>query len=117
MLEKQIIEEIENGSKDYFKPERIKAFSAYDTPMRESGIKASVAFNFLRDDSMEAIDLDQRNSILNIKVNIDKKNVDGLKEKYPQIYEKAVELMNTKKNSLRELQVLQFLIICKFQNG
>ena len=46
---------------------------------------------------MEAIDLDQRNSILNIKVNIDKKNVDGLKEKYPQIYEKAVELMNTKK--------------------
>lgn len=97
VLEKQIIEAIENGSKDYFKPERIKAFSAYDTPMRESGIKASIAFNFLRDDNMEAIDLDQRNSILNIKVNIDKKNVDGLKEKYPQIYEKAVELMNTKK--------------------
>ena len=96
ILEKQIIQAIHNGSKDYFKPERIKAMDAYDNPMRESGVKASIVFNYLKDDNVEPIDLNTRNSILNIKIDINKKNVDTLKDSYPEIYSKVVELMTKK---------------------
>ena len=96
ILEKQIIEAIHNGSKEYFKPERIKAMDAYDNPMRESGIKASIVFNYLKDDDTEPIDLNTRNSILNIKIDINNKNVDSLRETYPDIYVKVVELMKKK---------------------
>lgn len=96
ILEKQIIQAIHDGSKEYFKPERIKAIMAYDNPMRESGIKASVVYNELKDDNEEPIDLTTRNSILNIKIDINKKNVETLKEKYPNVYEKAVTLMRKK---------------------
>ena len=96
VLEKQIIDAVRNGSKEYFKPERIKAMDAYDNPMRESGIKASIVFNYLKDDNMEPIDLNTRNSILNIKVDINNKNIDSLRENYPDIYNKVVELMSTK---------------------
>lgn len=96
ILEKQIVQAIHDGSKEYFKPERIKAIMAYDNPMRESGIKASVVYNELKDDNEEPIDLTTRNSILNIKIDINKKNVETLKEKYPHIYEKAVALMQKK---------------------
>ena len=96
ILEKQIIQSIYNGSKEYFKPERIKAVNAYDNPMRESGIKASVVYNELKSKDEELIDLTTRNSILNIKIDINKKNVVNLKDKYPEIYEKAVNLMTKK---------------------
>ena len=96
ILEKQIIQSIYDGSKEYFKPERIKAVSAYDNPMRESGIKASVVYNELKSKDEELIDLTTRNSILNIKIDINKKNVVNLKDKYPEIYEKAVNLMTKK---------------------
>lgn len=96
VLEKQIIQAIHDGSKEYFKPERIKAKEAYDNPMRESGIKASVVFNYLKSDSDEPIDLSTRNSILNIKVDINKNNVEDIKEQYPEIYSKIIELMKTK---------------------
>lgn len=96
ILEKQIIQAIHDGSKEYFKPERIKAMDAYDNPMRESGVKASIVFNYLKDDDMEPIDLSTRNSILNIKIDINKKNVDNLRETYPEVYNKIVELMQKK---------------------
>jgi hypothetical protein len=96
ILEKQIVQAIHDGSKEYFKPERIKAKMAYDNPMRESGVKASVVYNELKDDNEEPIDLTTRNSILNIKIDINKKNVETLKEKYPNVYEKAVTLMQKK---------------------
>ena len=99
ILEKQIIQSIYDGSKEYFKPERIKAVSAYDNPMRESGIKACVVFNELRDKHEEPIDLTTRNSILNIKIDINKKNVVNLKDTYPDVYEKAVNLMTKKEFS------------------
>lgn len=96
ILEKQIIEAIRNGSKEYFKPERIKAMDAYDNPMRESGVKASIVFNYLKDDDIEPIDLNTRNSVLIIKIDINNKNVDTLIENYPTIYTKIVELMKKK---------------------
>lgn len=99
VLEKQIVQAIHDGSKDYFKPERIKAIGAYDNPMRESGIKASVVFNELRDENEEPIDLNTRNSILNIKIDINKKNVFELEQKYPEVFRKAIELLKRKEFS------------------
>lgn len=99
ILEKQIVESIRNGSKEYFKPERIKAIDAYETPMRESGIKASIAYNALKDDVYSPIDLSGRNSILNVKVDINPKNVVGLMDTYPDVYAKALELMKKKEYS------------------
>ena len=48
---------------------------------------------------MVPIDLDTRNSILNIKIDINKKNVDELQDKYPEIYEKITKLMEKKEFS------------------
>lgn len=99
ILEKQIIQSIHDGNKEYFKPERIKAKDAYDNPMRESGIKASIVYNYLKDDTDEPIDLGTRNSILNIKIDINKNNIDTLKDKYPIVYEKVLNLMQQKEFS------------------
>ncbi len=99
ILEKQIIQSIHEGNKEYFKPERIKAKDAYDNPMRESGIKASIVYNYLKDDTDEPIDLGTRNSILNIKIDINKNNIDTLKDKYPIVYEKVLNLMQQKEFS------------------
>lgn len=99
VLEKQIIQAIHDGSKEYFKPERIKAKEAYDNPMRESGVKAAIVFNYLKDDTDEMIDLGTRNSILNIKVDINKNNVEDIKDRYPVVYQKILELMKSKEFS------------------
>lgn len=109
IFEKQIIQAIENGSKEYFKPERIKAKDAYDNPMRESGVKAAIAFNFLKGDDMESIDLDERNSILNIKVNIDLKNIEGMKDRYPDVYKRAVELITTRREFEKGITAIAIL--------
>ena len=99
ILERDIIQDVRNGSKEYFKPERIKAMSAYDNPLRESGIKASIVFNELKDESEEPIDLSTRNTVLNIKIDLNKNNVDGLKEKYPTVYQHACQLLERKEFS------------------
>ena len=99
ILEKEIIEDVRNGSKEYFKPERIKAMSAYDNPLRESGIKASIVFNELRDETEEPIDLNTRNTVLIIKIDLNKNNVCDLKDTYPDVYEKACRLFERKEFS------------------
>ena len=108
VLEKQIIQSIHDGSKEYFKPERIKAMGAYDNPLRESGIKASIVYNELRDPSEEPIDLGTRNSILLIKIDLNRKNVETLKDKYPDIYERVINLMQKKEFS-KEINAIAIL--------
>ena len=87
-----------SGSKEYFKPLRIKSMSGYDDPMGQYGIKASVVYNELRDPSTEPIDLTQRNSILIIKVSITEKNVEQIKESFPYQYNQILKLLSDKEN-------------------
>ena len=94
MLEKKILDSINKGETKYHKPARIKSISTYSDPMRIQGIKASVAYNALRDGE-EAIDLEKRNSVLIIKVNMDTKTISKIKEKFPSVYNKAVKLLLT----------------------
>ena len=94
ILEKRIYNSIMAGDKEFFKPVRIKSMAGYDDPMGQFGIKASVAYNELRDANAEPIDLEQRNSILVVKTDITDKNVDIIKDTFPYQYEKMTALLN-----------------------
>lgn len=92
ILEKDIEESLRSGEKKYFKPLSIKAYSSYEDPMRIQGIKASIVWNRVRDPQLEAIDLDARNTIGVVKVQIDPSNIDRIRDKYPEVYDRFVEL-------------------------
>lgn len=92
ILEKDIEESLRSGEKKYFKPLSIKAYSSYEDPMRIQGIKASLVWNKVRDPQLEAIDLNARNTIGVVKVQIDPSNIDRIRDKYPDVYDRFVEL-------------------------
>ena len=94
ILEKSILDSIRNGSKEYYKPSIIKSASVYDNPLRIQGIKASVAWNAIRDKSLPGIDLTERNSISIAKVVINKSTVEKIKTKYPDIYDNIQEALD-----------------------
>ena len=95
VLEKQIFESLMAGDKSYFKPQRVKASSAYADPMGQYTIKAAVAYNELRMKHEPIIDLTTRNSLLIIKTTMSMKNIAEIKDSFPDVYEKAVNLMAT----------------------
>lgn len=98
ILEKKIYKSLQSGSKEYYKPLSIKAMTNYATPMSEQGIKASVIWNRVRDDDLEAIDLEARNTIGIVYVDIDPMNIEKIKDTYPETYSKFVSLF--KDNSI-----------------
>ncbi len=93
ILEKKIITSIMNGSTEYYKPVTIKALSVYEDPMRIQGVKASVVWNKLKTDDLDAIDLNERNAINVAKCNINSKSIEDLKDDFPEVYNNAVELL------------------------
>lgn len=95
-FENNIFNAIQNGSKEFYKPVRIKSMNSYDNPMGQQGIKASVVYNTLKESHMEMINLNERNSVDIIKVDINPKNIDKLKFEEPEIYEKVLALFEEK---------------------
>lgn len=95
-IEKEIFDSINAGEKRFFKPVKVKSLSAYDNPMRIQGIVASYAYNQLHEPGTEALDMSARNSVDVVKVDINMKNIDRIRESHPYVYEKAVELMKTR---------------------
>lgn len=95
IFEKKIIESIRNGDKEYYKPATIKSQNSYDMPMRIQGIKASVVWNSIKpdNDGLSKINLEERNAVDIAKINCNKITVEKLKDNYPEVYEKTVELM------------------------
>lgn len=98
-IEKEIFDSISNGEKIFFKPAKVKSISAYENPMRIQGIVASYAYNQLHEPGTESLDLNSRNSVDIIKVEITKKNVNKIQESHPYVYEKALELLKTEEYS------------------
>ena len=96
-VEKDIYDSINRGEKIFFKPVKVKSLSSYENPMRIQGIVASVAYNALHQAGTEALDLSIRNSIDVVKVDINPKNIDRIRETFPDVYEKAVALFNNEK--------------------
>lgn len=95
VLEKQIFNSLMEGDKSYFKPQRVKAYTAYEDPMGQYTIKAAVAYNLLRRDNESIIDLATRNTLLIIKTNMNLKNVNLIQETFPDVYEKAVKMLKS----------------------
>lgn len=98
-VEREIFNSIQAGEKKYFKPVKVKSIASYENPMRIQGIVASHAYNALHEPGTEALDLSIRNSVDIAKVDINPKNIDRIRETHPYVYEKAMELFNTKEFS------------------
>lgn len=105
LFEDEIFQSLRKGDKKYYKPVVIKPRSSYEDPLRMSGIKASIVFNEIRGENVEAIDLDDRNTIDIVKVNINKKNVDRIEDK--NVVEKLKKLLEMKvfKNGITTIGV------------
>ena len=98
-IEKDIYDSINRGEKTYFKPVKVKSLSSYENPMRIQGIVASYAYNALHEPGTEALDMSIRNSIDVIKVDMNPKNIDRIRDTFPAVYEKAMKLFSTKEYS------------------
>ena len=90
IFEKQIVDSLKSGSKEYYKPVTIKAMNSYDDPMRIQGIKASYAWNLIRPADLPAINLDERNAVNIAKVVINKTTIDQIVDKYPEVYNNMI---------------------------
>ena len=95
ILEKKIVKSVMEGSKEFYKPVTIKSISSYSDPMRIQGITAATAWNALKSDDLPGINLEERNAIDIAKVNLNTKNVEKLKDKYPDIYENAIKYLES----------------------
>ncbi len=95
ILEKRIYDTVTGGSREFYKPVTIKSQSNYKDPTRINGVKASYAWNLLKPESenLPSINLDERNAVDIAKVDINKFNVDKLKDTYPEVYENALKAM------------------------
>ena len=95
ILQKKIYNSLINGEVEYYKVARIKPANAYANPMSTQGIKASVAYNALKNPHEEEINLDQGNTIILIKTNLDKKNIVKSQVDHPDFYERAMKVLDT----------------------
>ena len=94
ILEKQIYDSIMNKETKYYKPDNIAAINSYEAPLSVNGIVAAMVYNEMRNENMPAINLEERNKIIKIKLNLNKKNVDNIKDTYPEEHAKLVALLN-----------------------
>ena len=86
IFQKQIVDSVRSGSKEFYKPVTIKSMSAYDDPMRIQGIKASIAWNMIKPAEADGINLSERNAVDIAKVQIDRATMDRIKDTFPEVY-------------------------------
>ena len=86
IFQKQIVDSVRSGSKEFYKPVTIKSMSAYDDPMRIQGIKASIAWNMIKPAETDGINLSERNAVDIAKVQIDRATMDRIKDSFPEVY-------------------------------
>jgi hypothetical protein len=96
MMENSIYDSIMNGETKYYRPDNVAAMSSYGkNPLEINGIVACLIYNEMRGDDMPAINLEERNSIIKIKIDVTKKNVSKIKDLYPVEYEKLCRLLDS----------------------
>lgn len=95
IFEKEIYNSIMNKELKYYKPDNIAAMSSYKKdPLSVNGILAAVIYNEMRTEDMPYINLDERNKIIKIKIEVNKKNVDKIKDSHPEEYAKLCKLLD-----------------------
>lgn len=102
IMEKEIYTSIIEGSKKYYKPLKVKSANHYKDPFTEQGIKGSIAWNYVKEDSLPALDLREQNSIDIVKTNITANTVEKIKDPFPEQYEKLRLLVDTRENTIVE---------------
>lgn len=93
-VEDKIINSIKSGERLYLKPATMKSMNNYDDPMKIQSIKGAIVYNHIKYDYMPAINMDERGSVDILKVNINKINIQSLKDKEPDIYEEIMKLFS-----------------------
>ena len=94
LIEKEIYNSIMNKETKYYKPDNVGAINSYDDPLRINGIVAQLFYNEIRDDDMPEFNLNERNKVIKIKLNLSKKNVYLIKDSFPEMYDKLVKLLD-----------------------
>ena len=95
IFEKEIYNSIMNKETKYYKPDNIAAINSYKKdPLSVNGILAATIYNEMRSEDMPYINLEERNKIIKIKIDVNKKNVGKIKDIYPEDYDKLVRLLN-----------------------
>lgn len=94
IFEKRIVESVRSGSKEFYKPVTIKSISAYDDPMKIQGIKASIAWNMIKSSDLDAINLEERNAVDIVKVQIDRSTIDKIRDTYPEVYSNMINALD-----------------------
>lgn len=92
----KIINSIKSGERLYLKPAIMKSMNNYDDPMKIQPIKGALVYNNLKYDYMPAINMEERNSVDILKLDITKNNIEQLKETHPDIYNNILQLFNIK---------------------
>ena len=102
LLEQHIYDDLKAGSRRYYKPVTIKAISAYNDASKIQGIKATIAYNYIKAPEMPAIDLTDRNPIDVIKLNVNQYTLETIKDEYPGQYSRILELLDINNEEILE---------------
>lgn len=93
IFEQSIVDSLHKGNKSYFKPVVVKSMNHYDNPMSQQGIRASIAWNTIKPAIMPALNLEQRNAVDIVKVNINKNNAERIADKNPEVYNNILKCL------------------------
>ena len=96
ILEKQIYHSISQKKKEYHKPARIRSMNSYKDPMRIQGIKSAYAYNQLKSKEEPSINLEERNTVLIVKTEANKKTIEKIKDTFPDYYKRFKLLLESK---------------------
>ena len=94
LIEKRIIQDILDKKTTFYKPDNVAPMNSYKDPMSQNGVRAIILYNELRTPDMPLMNLNERNQIYKIKLDINKNNVYKIKESDPEIFEKLISLMD-----------------------
>ena len=93
-VEDKIHNSITNGERTYLKPATLKSLNSYDDPMRMQPVRGALVYNKIRYPYMPAINMDERSAVDILKVIINKRNIEPLKETHIDIYNALVDILN-----------------------
>ena len=94
IIEKQIAQSIMNKETTYYTPDNVAPMRSYAQPMSQNGVKAIIMYNAVCTPELPAINLNERNRIFKIKLNLNKNNVELIKNSDPIVYQRLIDLMN-----------------------
>ena len=102
IVEREIYTDIQSGSKKFYKPVTVKSISNYETPLRIQGIKSSIVWNYVKGKDLPSLDLNERNSIDVAKVKVNVNTLKIIQYKYPEQYERFMDLVDLSRNKIVE---------------